>query len=156
MAVEKTLKAESGMPQLDFGTFPNQGLWLIVTLLCLFLMVRLLIIPRMDNILSNRRKVVEEDLVEAEKFRDAAKELEKSINVELETAKLKAAEMIGRVKEKSKVDFDKGMEEANEMTEKLIAESNSRIEKMHKNAEAQIIKISTTLVPEILKKVSNN
>ena len=155
MAADKTLQADAGMPQLDFGTFPNQGLWLLVTLLCLFLMVRLLIIPRMDNILSNRRKVIEEDLVEAEKFRDAAKELEKSINVELESAKLKASEMISRGKEKSKADFEKSLEEANEITEKLLTDSNKKIRKMQKNAESQIDEIAAALVPEILKKVSN-
>ena len=109
----------------------------------------------MDNILSNRRKVIEEDLVEAEKFRDAAKELEKSINVELESAKLKASEMISRGKEKSKADFEKSLEEANEITEKLLTDSNKKIRKMQKNAESQIDEIAAALVPEILKKVSN-
>ena len=107
----------------------------------------------MDNILANRRKVIEEDLIEAEKFRDAARELKESIASELETAKLKATEMIQKNKDTAKSNFEKGMEEASEMTEKLLSESEKKILKMQKEADLQVEKITKALVPEIVKKV---
>ena len=99
MATNNTAEASSGgMPQLDFSTFPNQAFWLVVTLLCLFMMVRLLIIPRMDNILANRRKVIEEDLVGAEKFRDAAEELKNALTAEVDSARARSNEILSKNK----------------------------------------------------------
>ena len=103
MATNNTPEVSTGgMPQLDFSTFPNQAFWVIVTLTCLFVMVRLLIIPRMDNILANRRKVIEEDLIGAEKLREEAEELGKSITSEIDQSRLRASEILSKSKDKVK------------------------------------------------------
>jgi F-type H+-transporting ATPase subunit b len=155
MAADNSADASSGgMPQLDFSTFPNQAFWLIVTMVCLFMIVRLLIIPRMDNILANRRKVIEEDLVGAEKFREAAEELSRSITEEIDQAKLRSADIIGKSKEKIKLNRQAGLIEAKEMTEKLLFDSNKSIQKMQTEANKQIEKISSELAPEIVTKMS--
>ena len=155
MAAENTAEASSGgMPQLDFSTFPNQAFWLIITLLCLFLMVRFVIIPRMDNILANRRKVVEEDLVGAEKFREAAEELTNSITKEVDESRLRASEIISKSKETIKQNRQKGLEEASEMVNSIIADSEKALLKMQKDGNKQIEKISTELTPEIVAKLS--
>ena len=157
MATNKTAEeASGGMPQLDFATFPNQAFWLVITLFCLFLMVRFIIIPRMDNILANRRKVVEEDLVGAEKFREASEELAKSITKEVDESRLRAAEIIGKSKETIKQRRQKSLEEASEMVDSIIANSEKAILKMQKDAKREIEKISTELTPEIVAKLSGD
>jgi F-type H+-transporting ATPase subunit b len=154
MAANNSAEASSGgMPQLDFSTFPNQAFWLIVTMLCLFMMVRLLIIPRMDNILANRRKVIEEDLVGAEKFRDAAEKLRDSITLEVDVARTRSTEIISKNKKKAKLNQMKGMDEASEMTTKLLQDSEKVINKMKKEAVEQVDKISGEIAPEIIKKM---
>ena len=142
------------MPQLDFSTFPNQVFWLSVTIFCLLLMVRFIIIPRMDNILANRRKVIEEDLVGAEKFREAAEELEKSITQEMDQSKARANEMLAKSKEKIKQNRQKGLIEAEEMTKTLLSDSEKVIVTMQREANKKIEKISAELAPEIIKKLS--
>jgi F-type H+-transporting ATPase subunit b len=155
MAANNTAEASSGgMPQLDFSTFPNQAFWLVITLLCLFMMVRLLIIPRMDNILANRRKVIEEDLVGAEKFRDAAEELRNALTSEVDSARTRSNEILSKTKQKSKSNYQKGMAEASEMTTKLLVDSDKLIGKMQKDAAQQVDQISDEIVPELIKKMS--
>lgn len=155
MANNNSAEASSGgMPQLDFSTFPNQAFWLIVTMLCLFMIVRLLIIPRMDNILANRRKVIEEDLVGAEKFREAAAELRNSITHEIDQSRLRATDIINKSKEKIKHTRQEGLAEATEMTNTLLEHSDKTIKTMQKEATKQVEKISTELAPELIKKLS--
>ena len=155
MVANNSAEASSvGMPQLDFNTFPNQAFWLIVTMLCLFMMVRLLIIPRMDNILANRRKVIEEDLVGAEKFRDAAEKLRESITLEVDRARTRSSEIISKNKKKAKLNQKKGLDEASEMTTKLLQDSDKVINEMRKKAAEQVDKISAEIAPEIIKKMS--
>ena len=155
MARNNSAEASSGgMPQLDFSTFPNQAFWLVVTMLCLFMMVRLLIIPRMDNILANRRKVIEEDLVGAEKFRDSAEALRNSITSEIDAARTRSNEIITKSKQKAKINQKKGLAEASEMTAKLLMDSEKVINKMQKEATEQVDKISAEIAPDIIKKMS--
>ena len=155
MASNNNAEASSGgMPQLDFSTFPNQVFWLSVTIFCLLLMVRFIIIPRMDNILANRRKVIEEDLVGAEKFREAAEELEKSITQEMDQSKARANEMLAKSKEKIKQNRQKGLIEAEEMTRTLLLDSEKVIVTMQREANKKIEKISAELAPEIINKLS--
>jgi F-type H+-transporting ATPase subunit b len=156
MATNNTAEASSGgMPQLDFSTFPNQAFWLVITLLCLFMMVRLLVIPRMDNILANRRKVIEEDLVGAEKFRDAAEELRNALTSEVDSARTRSNEILSKTKQKSKSNYKKGMAEASEMTTKLLVDSDKLIGKMQKDAAQQVDQISDEIVPELIEKMSH-
>ena len=156
MAANNSAEASSGgMPQLDFSTFPNQAFWLMITLLCLFMMVRLLIIPRMDNILANRRKVIEEDLVGAEKLRDSAEALRNSLTTEVDAARARSNENLSKNKKKIKLNHKKGMAEASEMTAKLLLDSEKLISKMQKDAVQQVNKISAEIAPEIIKKMSN-
>ena len=155
MASNNTAEASSGgMPQLDFSTFSNQAFWLIVTMVCLFMMVRFLIIPRMDTILANRRKVIEEDLIGAEKFREAAEDLSKSITKEIDESRARASDIIGKSKDKIKQNRQKGLQEANEITNTLLIESDKAIQKMQKEANKQIENISAELAPEIVTKLS--
>ena len=155
MASNNTAEASSGgMPQLDFSTFSNQAFWLIVTMVCLFMMVRFLIIPRMDNILANRRKVIEEDLIGAEKFREAAEDLSKSITKEIDESRARASDIIGKSKDKIKQNRQKGLQEANEITNTLLIESDKAIQKMQKEANKQIENISAELAPKIVSKLS--
>ena len=156
MATNNTAEASSGgMPQLDFSTFPNQAFWLVITLLCLFMMVRLLIIPRKDNILANRIKVIEEDLVGAEKFRDAAEELRNALTYEVDSARARSNEILSKTKQKSKLNYKKGMAEASEMTANLLVDSEKLIGKMQKDAAQQVDQISDEIVPELIKKMSH-
>jgi F-type H+-transporting ATPase subunit b len=153
-ANNNTEASNAGMPQLDFTTFPNQAFWLIVTMVCLFMMVRLLIIPRMDNILANRRKVIEEDLVGAEKFRDAAETLRDSITLELDSARARSNEIVAKSKLKAKENLKVGLLEASEITNKLVLDSEKVISKMERDASKQVDKISKDIAPEIVKKMA--
>ena len=64
MATENKVETSAGMPQLDFSNFDNQTFWLLVFLFLVFLVIRLLVMPRMEETLTNRRKIIEEDIQE--------------------------------------------------------------------------------------------
>ena len=73
-------KSSIGMPQLDFSNFDNQTFWLFLFLILVFLVIRLLVMPRMEETLTNRRKIIEEDIQEAQELKDKALEVEKTLN----------------------------------------------------------------------------
>ena len=70
-------KSAVGMPQLDFSTFPNQIFWLAVFCVVLFAIVKFFIIPRMEDIFANRRKIIDGNVAKAEEIRLRVNEIEK-------------------------------------------------------------------------------
>ncbi len=156
MAQSSSSETSSGMPQLNFDTFSNQAFWLVIVLICVFFMVKILIIPRMDNILTNRRKMIEEDLVGAENLKDQAESLRNTITNEVDDARLRATEILAKSKEKNKAALDSAIADASEMTSKLIEESEIKLRESKKNVEKNVTKIAQTLKPEIVKKIFPN
>ena len=95
-------KSSIGMPQLDFSNFDNQTFWLFLFLILVFLVIRLLVMPRMEETLTNRRKIIEEDIQEAEELKEKALEVEKTLNFELENARVKANDILRNCKDEIK------------------------------------------------------
>ena len=154
MATENTSESSSGMPQLNFETFPNQIFWVVITLILIYLMIKFLIIPRMDNILTNRRKVIEEDLVGAENFKEKANELKNSLNNEILSAKKSSQDTLENAKEKAKKSLDLASNEANEMTDKIISDGEKVLEKAKLDTDEIVNKVSEEILPDILKNFS--
>jgi len=152
MATNNTSEASSGMPQLNFETFPNQIFWVVITLVLIYLMIKFLVIPRMDNILTNRRKVIEEDLVGAENFKEKANDLKNSLNSEILSAKKTSQETLDNAKEKAKKSISLASNEANDMTEKIIRDGEKILEKTILDTDKIATKVSEEILPDILKK----
>ena len=103
-----------GMPQLDFSNFDNQSFWLVVFLVAVFVVIKVLVMPRMEATLTNRRKIIEEDIQEAEEFRDKAVEIEKTLNLELESARKKANGILRTGKDQIKENMTEALSDIDE------------------------------------------
>ena len=143
-----------GMPQLDFSTFPNQIFWLVVFCVILFAIVKLFIIPRMEDIFANRRKIIDGNIAKAEEIRIRVSEIEKQIEEEIGKAKAQCDDIMntsaGNVKEQMAI----ALEDSKIATSQLINEAEGRLKKLKDGSEAAIKKISEELANEIISKIS--
>ena len=140
-----------GMPQLDFSNFDNQAFWLLIFLLLAFLVIRMLVMPRMEETLTNRRKIIEEDIQEAEEFRDKAVEIEKSLNDEIEAARIKANEIFRNCKEEIKRNTKEALAEIDIKIEQLVEKSDKNVVSLKSKANKEVNALSKKLAPEIVK-----
>ena len=62
----------SGFPPFNAHTFASQLLWLALIFLALYLLMSRIALPRIGSILEARRKRVEDDLAEAQRFKDGS------------------------------------------------------------------------------------
>ena len=143
--------ASVGMPQLDFSSYDNQAFWLVLFLVAVFIVIKTLVMPRMEATLTNRRKIIEEDIQEAEEFRDKALEIEKNLNLELDSAREKANEILRSTKDQIKDNTMEALSEINEKIDEMVQESNHNIEDIKKKASKDIKDLSKKLAPEIVK-----
>ena len=143
-----------GMPQLDFSTFPNQIFWLVVFCVVLFAIVKFFIIPRMEDIFANRRKIIDGNIAKAEEIRLRVSEIEKQIEEELQKTKSQCDEIMNASGSNIKEQMVAALEDSKIATSQLINEAESRLKELRDGSETAIEKISEELAAEIISKIS--
>ena len=140
-----------GMPQLDFSNFDNQAFWLLSFLILVFLVIRLLVMPKMEDTLTNRRKIIEEDIQEAEELRDKALEIEKTLNNEIEIARHKSNEILRSCKEEIKRNTQDALTDIDTKIADLIKVSEKNIIDLKNESKKEVDNLSKKLAPEIVQ-----
>ena len=62
----------AGFPPFNAHTFASQLLWLALIFLALYLLMSRIALPRIGSILEARRQRIQDDLAEAQRFKDAS------------------------------------------------------------------------------------
>jgi F-type H+-transporting ATPase subunit b len=132
MATEATVEhgAEAGgagMPQLDFGTFPNQIFWLLVTLIVIYFVLSRVALPRIGSVLAERKGTITNDLAAAEELKQKAVEAEAAYQTALATARAEAAKIVAQAKADIQKDLDKATAKADADIAAKTAESEASI-----------------------------
>ena len=145
-----------GMPQLDFSTFPNQIFWLVVFCVVLFAIIKFFIIPRMEDIFANRRKIIDGNISKAEEIRIRVEEIEKQIEDELQKAKSQCDEIMNNSGNNIKEQMAAALEDSKIATSQLIKEAEGRLKELRDGSTVAIEKISDELASEIINKISKD
>ena len=144
-------KSSIGMPQLDFSNFDNQTFWLFLFLILVFFVIRLLVMPRMEETLTNRRKIIEEDIQEAEELKEKALEVEKTLNFELENARVKANDILRNCKDEIKRNTQDAIADIDIKIAELIKVSEKNIVSLKADSKKEVSKLYKKLAHEIVK-----
>ena len=153
MASNNSSHAE-GMPQLDFSTFPNQIFWMVVFCVVLFAIVKIFIIPRMEDIFANRRKVIDGSISKAEEIKQRVEEIELQIERELSEAKAQCNNILQTSNDAIKSQINLALEDSKKATTELIQDAEKRLKVLRDGSDETIKKLSDELVSEIINKVT--
>ena len=126
--------AAPGMPQLDFGSFPNQVFWLIVTLVVIYLILSRVALPRISAILAERAGTITNDIAAAEDLKAKALEAEEAYNKALADARSEAQRIVAAAKADIQSDLDVAIEKADAEIAAKSAESEKAIAEIRASA----------------------
>jgi len=90
--------AESGMPQLDVGLFPNLIFWLIVSIVALYWILAKVPLPRIGTVLAERNDAIANDIEQAALLKRRAEEAEAAYNAALSRARDEAHKIAAETK----------------------------------------------------------
>lgn len=140
---------KSGMPQLDFSTYPNQIFWLLVTLVVIYLILTRVALPRIAEVLAERAGTITNDLSAAEELKQKAVAAEKAYNDALARARTEAARIVADAKSSIQKDLNAAIAKADAEIAAKAAESEKRIAEIEAgavDAVAQVAKDTTGAV----------
>ena len=142
------------MPQLDFSTFMPQIFWLFVSLSILYLILSKYALPRVSDVIEERKDIIAHDIDEAKKLSLDSKKAIEDLTLKMSKAKSESQQIVNNalIEVKSKNETKK---------EKIILEINDELLDAEKEifekkeiALKDVTKISKELAKEMLDNLS--
>ncbi|WP_375281505.1 F0F1 ATP synthase subunit B' [Pseudooctadecabacter sp.] len=140
----------SGMPQLDFSTFPNQIFWLLVTLVVIYLILSRVALPRIASVLAERQGTITNDIAAAEELKMRAQEAEAAYDQALLDARAEAAKIVADTKADIQAKLDVEMQKADAEIAAQTAESEKAIAEIQAGATEAVKAVAKDTAKEIV------
>lgn len=134
--------SKAGMPQLNFGTWPNQIFWAVVALVVIWFVLTRIAMPRIGGVLATRKGTIGADLAAAEELKGQAKAAETAYNKALEDARAEAAKIVAATKADIQKDLDAATAKADAQISAKTAESEKRIAEIQAGASAAVAEVA--------------
>jgi len=140
----------AGMPQLDFGTFPNQIFWLVVTLVVIYFVLSRIALPRIAGVLAERQSTITNDIAAAEELKQKAVEAEEAYNEALAHARAEAQKIANEAKAEIQAELDTAQAKADAEIAAKAAESEKAITEIRAGAVESVKAVAKDATKEIL------
>ena len=154
--VAEGAKSAPGMPQLDFATFPNQILWLVVTLVVIYFVLSRVALPRIGGVLAERAGTITNDIAAAEELKSRAQDAEDAYNKALADARAEAQKIAAKTKAEIQAQLDKELEKADAEIAARAAESEKAIAEIRDSATQSVAEVARDTAAEIVSALGGN
>lgn len=141
------------MPQFDPSTFASQIFWLVIAFALVFIVASRIALPRVSEVLDNRRSRVDNDLTRARELTDEAEEVLAAYEAELTTARNSAKDSLN---EAAKAASQVSDARNDELTARLATEARAaqvRIAEARDAAKASIGEVATEIAVEATERL---
>ena len=143
--------AEAGMPQLDFGLYPNLIFWLVVAIVALYLILSKVALPRIGTVLAERNDAISNDIEQAALLKRRAEEAEAAYNAALAQARDEAHSIAAEAKAGIDRDLASLMAKADAEIAVKTAESEKRIGEIRDSAAKSVEDVAREAAAEIVR-----
>ncbi len=148
--------AANGMPQLDFGTYPNQIFWLVVALGAIYLILSRVALPRIGAVLAERQGTITNDIAAAEELKLKASEAGRTYEKALADARAEAHRIAEENKAEMQAELARAMEKADARIAEQQAESEQRIAEIRENAMANVEEVARDTAQALVEAMGGN
>ena len=148
---ENLEQAEVGMPQLDFGLYPNLIFWLVVALLALYFILSRVALPRIGNVLAERNDAIANDIEMAALLKRRAEEAEAAYNAALARARDESHKIAAETKSGIDKELQGLLAKADAEIAVRSAESEKRIGEIRDSAARSVEEVARSTAAEIVR-----
>ncbi|MAA76543.1 MAG: F0F1 ATP synthase subunit B' [Rhodobiaceae bacterium] len=139
------------MPQLDPAFFAPQLVWLFISFIALYFLLGSFALPKIGGVIKARQDRLDDDLSQAETFRQEAEQAMADYETALAEARSKAAEIIQEVRDATAAELAKKEAELEEKLSAQAAEAEGRIQASRVAALTGIQETAEAVVAEIVQ-----
>ena len=138
------------MPQLDFTTFLPQLFWLFISLSVLYLMLSKIALPRISDVIEERKDTITDDLDEAKSLSSKAHNVVEDLRIKLNEAKIQSQKNLMDERQRNLEKISLKRKEFEDKVSKDILSSESKINKSKSSALVDISSVAEDIAEEML------
>ncbi len=158
MSEEQTTSTEhaggsAGMPQLDPQTYPSQLFWLGVTFIAMYVLMSRSVLPRISEVLENRRTRREGDLALADSLTREAQEAKAAYESLFLEAKNGANQLIADVQASVQAMEDKETAQLDKTLAEKLQKADVSIRVASEDARERLTPVIAELASEVVKSI---
>jgi len=143
-----------GFPPFDPHTFASQLFWLALAFIALYLLMSRVALPRVGSILEARRRRIDEDLAEAQRFKDASDAAIAAHEKALAEARGRAQALANETRAKAAAAADARRKEVDAKLNDRIAEAEKAIAATRSSAMANLGSIAVEPAGAIIERLT--
>src|SRR5215472_17604454 len=143
-----------GFPPFNPHTFASQLLWLALIFLALYLLMSRIALPRIGSILEARRQRIQDDLAEAQRFKDASDAAIAAHEKALAEARGRAQVLANETRAKAVAAADARRKEVDAKLHGRIAEAEKAIAATRSSAMANLRGIAVEAAGAIVERLT--
>ena len=145
--------AKGGMPQLNTEFWASQIFWLILTFSILYIIIWKIFLPKITDIIENRKSRIIGDLNETQKLKENAEKKLSEYNKIIEDTKKESKKIIEDNKKKLENDIKSKKQKFNEEIEKELVSVEKEIKSLKKSSISSINKIAVEVSSELIRQI---
>ena len=153
LSCSHTFAADKGMPQLNPEFWAAQIFWLVLIFSTLYIAISKIFLPKIINVIENRKLKIVSDIDEAQKLKEKAENQLKEYNQVIENSKKEAQKLMQDNKKKLDLDLEQKKQKFTEEIEKELLNVEQEIRELKKTSLLSINKIATEITNDLLKKI---
>ena len=133
LSYSRAFAAEEGMPQLNPEFWVAQIFWLVLIFSTLYIAISKIFLPKIINVIENRKLKIVSDIDEAQKLKDNAENKLKEYNQIIENSKKEAQKLMRDNKKQLEIVLDQKKQKFTEEIEKELTSVEQEIKELKKN-----------------------
>jgi F-type H+-transporting ATPase subunit b len=141
------------MPQFDFGYWPGQIFWLLVTFGVLYVVLSRVLLPRVRGTLNAREDRIAGDLKEARRLRDVAEADARAAEAELNEARARAHRTAADARAKAATEASLSQSKLEADLSARLAKAEVRIREARDEAMSHVTAIADDTAKAIVSKL---
>lgn len=130
------------MPQLNFGDFAPQLIWLALTFIAMYLLMARVALPRIATVLEERRDRIANDLAQAEQLRRETDQAIAAYEKALADAKAKANAIAQQTRDRLNEELERERNEVEEQIQEKLEKAESEIARTKQEALSHVEEIA--------------
>ena len=147
-------KHGAGFPPFNAETFASQLLWLALIFIALYLLMSRIALPRVGSILESRRQRIQDDLAEAQRFKDASDAAIAAHEKALAEARARAQALASETRAKAAAAAEARRKEVDAKLHARIADAEKAIAGTRSAALANVRSIASDAAGAIVERLT--
>lgn len=152
-ATAEATEQSGGLPQLNAPDFAPQLIWLAITFGALYFILSRWSLPRIAEVIEERRDRIQRDLDEADRLKSETEKALAAYEQELAAARGRASSIARETREKLAAEVEQERARVEAQVNAKLGEAEKRIADMKSKALAQVNEIATETAGAIVEKL---